>query len=109
MCIRDRRGTPDLDSPFHQGKGQFQGGLPPELQDYPFGLFRLVDIQNVFQGQRFKVQAIGDIVVGAYRFRVAVDHDHLVALLAEGEGGLYTTVIEFNSLADAVRSAAKDH
>ena len=49
------------------------------------------------------------VVVGADGLGVRVDHDHLVAVGPQGEGGLAAAVVELDPLADPVRAAAQDH
>ena len=67
------------------------------------------DVHHVLHGQRLEVELVAGVVVGGDRLRVAVDHDHLVPRLAQGEAGVDTAVVEFNSLADPVGTAAEDH
>ena len=59
-------------------------------------------------GQRLEVEAVGGVVVGRHRLRVAVDHDGLVAGLAQRETGVAAAIVELDALADAVRAAAED-
>ena len=89
--------------------GDVQGRLAAELDDDAFGLFFFIDAQHIFDGQRFKIELVGGVVVGGNGFRVAVDHDGFVALLPDGEGGMDAAVVEFNALADPVGAAAQDH
>ncbi len=83
--------------------------LAAELDDDAVGPLGLDDVQHVLGGQRLEVQPVGGVVVGADRLGVAVDHDGLVALLAEGQGGVDAAVVELDALSDAVRAAAEDH
>src|SRR6478609_8937192 len=46
--------------------------------------------------------AVGGVVVGGDRLRVAVDHHGLVAGVAQREGGVDAGVVELDALADAV-------
>ena len=65
------------------------------------------DLQHVFQGQRLKKEAIGGVVIGGHRFRVAVDHDGLVAVFAQRQGRVHTAIVELDALADTVGAAAE--
>src|SRR5204863_7846098 len=58
--------------------------------------------------ERLEMEAVGGVVVGRHGFRVAVDHDGLVAGLAQGIDRMYAAIVELDSLADAVRTAAQD-
>src|SRR3990167_1426878 len=87
----------------------FQRGLPAVLHDHPLGLLDADDFQHVFQGYRLEIQAVGGVVVGGDGFRVAVDHDGLVPVFTQRQGGVHAAVVELDALADAVRPAAEDH
>ena len=62
----------------------------------------------MFQRERFEVQSVGRIIVGRNCLRVAIQHDGLEAHFGKCEGGLATTVVELDTLADAVGPAAQD-
>ncbi len=85
--------------------------LATELDDdalhRPRGELRLVDLEHVLERQRLEVEAVGRVVVGRDRLRVAVDHDRLVAL-AQREGRVHAGVVELDALPDAVRARAED-
>ena len=68
----------------------------------------LVDGEHVFEGERLEVEAVAGVVVGGDGLGIAVDHDGLVAVLAQGEGGVAAAVVELDSLPDAVGTAAED-
>ncbi|KPV52580.1 hypothetical protein SE17_14635 [Kouleothrix aurantiaca] len=72
-------------------------------------VFALPDIQHIFQRQRLEVQPVTGVVVGRDGFGVAVDHNRLVAKVAQGHAGMHAAVVELDALADAVRPAAQDH
>ncbi len=67
------------------------------------------DFEHVLGGERLEVQPVGRVVVGRDCLGIAVDHDGLVAHLAQGESGVATAIIELDALADAVRTAAEYH
>ena len=81
--------------------------LPAVLHDHALGLFDLDDLEHVLERQRLEVQAIGGVVVGRHGFRVAVDHDGFVAVLAQRERGVHAAVVELDALPDPVRAAAE--
>jgi len=91
-----------------QALGELERRLAAVLHDHAGRFFKVYDLKHVFERQRLEVQPVGGVVVGGYGFRVAVDHDGLVAVLAQRERGVHATVIELNALADAVRAAAED-
>ena len=66
------------------------------------------DLQHVFRRQRLEIEPVGGVVVGRHRFRIAVDHDGLVAGFLEREGGVTAAIVELDALPDAVRAAAQD-
>ncbi len=63
---------------------------------------------QVLRGQRLEVEAVGRVVVGRDRLRVAVDHDRLVPRLPQCDGGMDAAVVEFDALTDPVRPRAQD-
>ena len=97
-------GAPGLGQPARQVERR----LPAELHDHALRLLGLDDVQHVLERQRLEVQPVGGVVVGADRLRVAVDHDRLVAQVAQREAGMDAAVVELDALADAVRPAAQD-
>ena len=66
------------------------------------------DFQHVFGGQRLEIEPVGGVIVGRNRFRIAVDHDRLIARLRQREAGVDAAIIELDPLPDPVRSAAQD-
>ena len=97
-------GTPASSS----ARASFSGVWPPNWTMTPFGLLQLDDLHDVLERQRLEIQAVGGVVVGGDRLRIAVDHDRLVADLLQREGGVHAAVVELDALADAVRPAAQD-
>ncbi len=99
--------------------GEAERGLAAELDDdaddagAARGLAALVlgleDLGDVFEGERFEVEPVGGVVVGGDGLGVAVDHDGLVADLAQGLDGVDARVVELDALADAVGPGAEDH
>src|SRR5829696_6285060 len=102
------RGAEDSHSCLFQLVRQLQGTLAAELQDDPFGLLALYDLEHVFCGERLEVQACRGVVVGGDGLRVGVDHDRIVAALRESVTGVDAGVVELDALADAVGAAAED-
>ncbi len=82
--------------------------LAPELADHADWFFLIVDAQHVLDRERFEIELVRCVVVRRNRFRVAVDHDRLVAEIAQRERGMHARVVELNALPDAVRSAAEN-
>ncbi len=104
-----RRGADDRHAGLFQGNGQLERCLSAELDDHPVRLLHCDDIEDILQGQRLEIEAVGGVVVGGDGLRVAVDHDGLVAVLGQGKDTMHAAVIEFDPLADPVRPAAQDH
>ena len=108
-----RRGADDADAVFFEAFGEIQRGLATKLNDNAEHLvvdvFALVDVEHVFEGERFKVELVGGVVVGGDGLGVGIDHDGLEAELAQGEAGMDAAVVELDALADAVRAAPEDH
>ena len=102
------RGADDGDAVAFEIGGKVERSLTPELDDDAVGLFLIADVENVLESEGFEVKLVRSVVVCGDGLGVGVDHDGFVAELAEGEGGVDAAVIEFNSLADAVRATAED-
>ncbi|MCY1280808.1 hypothetical protein D9M70_296020 [compost metagenome] len=102
-------GADDRHTGLFQGAAELQRGLAAVLHDHALGLLDADDLQHVFQGHRLEVQAVGGVVVGGDGFRVAVDHDGLVAVFTHGQSGVHAAVVELDALADTVGATAEDH
>ena len=106
------RGADDGHSGCTQALGQIERGLSAELDNHADLCARLglmvVDGEHVFERERLKVEAVAGVVVGGDGLRVAVDHDGLVAVVFESEGGVAAAVIELDALADAVGAGAEN-
>ena len=104
-----RAGTNHRHAVRFQCPRQFQRSLAAVLDDDALGLLDPHDFQHVFQGHRLEVETIGGVVVGGDGFRVAVDHDGLVTVFAQGQGRVHATIVELDALTDTVRAATDDH
>src|SRR5271155_129131 len=67
-----------------------------------------VNREHIFKGERFEVESVAGVVIGGNGLRITVHHDGFVSIFTKCERGMAATVIELNSLPDAVRSAAED-
>ena len=112
------RGAPDAGTrgltggglqPVQQGNRQLEGGLAAELNNHPLRLLGLDHVEHVLKGEGLEVEAIGGVVVGGDRLGVGVHHHRCEPLLLQREGGVDAAVIELDSLADPVGTAAQDH
>src|SRR3546814_3559311 len=65
--------------------------------------------RSVLGGQRLEIEAVGGVVVGRDRLRVAVDHDGLVAGVAQGHGRMDAAIVELDALADPVGARSEEH
>ena len=88
---------------------ELQRRLAAELHDHSVRALHIDNGQHVLQGDRLEIEAVGGVVVRGHGFRVAVDHDGLVTVLAHGQGRMDAAVVEFDALAHPVRAAAEHH
>jgi hypothetical protein len=106
------RGAEDRDACVLERLREVERGLPAELDDHAHEgavpLLDVEDLEHVLRGQRLEVQAVGGVIVGRHRFRVAVDHDRLIARIRERETRMAATIIELDPLPDPVRAATED-
>ena len=96
-----------------QGTGQLERRLAPERHDdthhpAPGPLLGVEHIGHVLRRQGLEVEPVGGVVVRRDRLGIAVDHDGLVAGVAQRHGRVDTAVVELDPLPDAVRSRAED-
>ena len=104
-----RRSPDDFDAACLKLQRQFQRGLTAELHDDSVAFFAFVDMQDIFQSQRFKIKFVAGVVVRGNRLRIAADHDRFISGFAECEGCVDTAIVELDSLSDPVRASAEDH
>jgi hypothetical protein len=57
---------------------------------------------EVFPVNRLEIQFVGQVIVGGNRFRIAIDHDSLIAYLLDGQYSVYAAVIKLDALTDTV-------
>ena len=88
---------------------EIQRCLPTKLHNHAGGLFDIDDVHHVFKRERLEVQPIRSIIIGRNCFRITVDHDRFVTCFVQGERCVATAVVEFDSLADAIRPGAQNH
>ena len=106
---RRRRRAENVHAVLLQLVRQIQWRLPAELDDDAHRLLLLIDAQHVFQRKRFKIKLIRCVIIRRDRLRIAVDHDRLIAHVAQRQGGVDAAIVEFDALPDAVRAAAENH
>ena len=104
----DRLGARAHDEPRREHPRQLQRRLPAEGHDHPDRLLGLEHVEHVLAREGLEVEAVARVVVGRHRLGVAVDHDGLVAGLAQHEGRVHAAVVELDALPDAVGSRAED-
>ena len=90
-----------------RSRAKLERRLAAVLHDHAEGFFLVDDLEHVLQRQRLEVEAVGGVVIGGHRFRVAVDHDGLEAVLAQRHRRVHAAIVEFDPLPDAVRPAAE--
>jgi hypothetical protein len=103
----DDRHTGGLQS-LRESERRLAADLHDDTRKGPTGLLGIDDLEHVLERQRLEVKAVGRVVVGAHRFRIAVDHDRLEARVVEGETGVHTRIVELDALPDPVGPAAQD-
>ena len=69
----------------------------------------LVNSEDIFQRERFEIEAITGVVIRGDSFRIAVDHDRLIAVIAKRKGSVAAAVIKLNSLPDTIRPTSQDN
>ena len=108
-----RRRAQDFYAGSLQREGEVQRSLASELHNHPNlrarGGLVLINSQHVFQGQGLEVQAVAGVVIGRHRFRIAIHHDGFVVVFAQRERSMTATVVELNSLPDAVGAAPQNN
>ena len=87
---------------------QIQRSLSAELENHTVRSFLFDHIHHIVGVQRFEVELVGRIEVGADRFRIVVDDHRFIAQLLQRPHALYAAVIEFDTLADTNRARAHD-
>jgi hypothetical protein len=101
--------VPMIGTPAAASSRASLSGVAAVLHDHAEGLFLVDDLEHVLERERLEVEAVGGVVVGRHRLRIAIDHDGLEAVLAQRHRRVHAAIVEFDSLADAVRPAAQHH
>ena len=102
-CAEDRDVAP---VEFHC---QIVGNLSAHRHYDAFGVFEVDDVEHALLGQFVEVEAVADVVVGADRFGVIVDHDRSQAFFLDGVDGVDRAPVELDRRADAVGARAEHH
>ena len=106
---RFRVSADDFCAVAFQIESQIERSLPAELHDHALRLFPVENGENILERKRLEIKAVGSVVVGRHRLRIAIHHDRFESIFLQREGGMATAIIELNSLPDAVRPAAENH
>jgi hypothetical protein len=72
-------------------------------------LLELVNVHNALEAELLEVKPVSLIEVGRDRLGVVVDHDRLLAHLADSARASDSTPIELDRASDTVNTRAKDH
>ena len=83
--------------------------LPAEGNHYTDGFFHFNNRPDIFRRQGFKIKPVRRIIVRRHRFRVVVDHDHIVAHVTQRPDAVHGTVVKFYALADADGAGPEHH
>jgi len=92
-----------------KGFRQFQRCLSSELDDHSVRLLGIHHVHDILECQRLEKEFVGCIVIGAYRFRIAVYHRDFKSFFPKSHYRVYAAVIEFYSLSYPVRTAAENN
>ena len=103
------RRADDIDAVVLQTQCEIERCLAAELRDRAPARFPFVNVQHVFERERFEIEPVAGVVVRRNRLRIRVDHQRFKTVLLERECGVDATVIELDALADAVRATAENH
>src|SRR5690606_36499500 len=106
---RLRAGADDRHAFGFQSAGKLQRRLAAKLYDDAYGFLSVNNLDYVFQGHRFEIQSVRGGVIGGNGLRVAVDHDGFITIFTRRDGGVYTAIVEFDALTDAVWTTAEHH
>jgi hypothetical protein len=86
--------------------------LPAKLHDdahqFARSLFALQNFKHVFGRQWFEIEPVRRVVIGRNGFRIAIDHDRFIAGIGQCVARVAAAIVEFDALADPVRTAAED-
>ena len=103
------KGVPRIRNPAASiARASFSGVWPPNWMTTPSGCSRSQTASTDGGVERLEVEAVGRVVVGRNRLRVAVDHHRLVAERPERLHGVHAAVVELDALADPVRARAEN-
>ena len=106
-------GAEDRNALVRQRLRQFERRLPAELDDHPDQRARLLfdpeNFQHILAGQRLEIEPVRGVIVGAHRFRIAIDHDGFEPGIGQRIAGVDAAIIELDPLPDAVGPAAEDN
>ena len=109
---RIRRSAEDRHAGVFQCMREFERRLAAELNDDAMQRAVLSlgidDFENVFAGQRLKIKTIGRVVIRRDGFRIAIDHDGLIASVMQRETCMAAAIVKLDALADPVRSTAEN-
>ena len=86
---RFRTGTDDPYASFGKGSGQIDRRLSAQGSDHSFRLFQIADVQDIFHGQRLKIEFVRHGIIRGHCFRIIIDHDRLIAHFLYGLHGMY--------------------
>ena len=92
-----------------QSVRQIQRCLTAKLNEYALWFLLIINVEHIFERERLEVKFVARVVIRGDRFWIGVDHDGFKSELAQSKGRVHAAIVEFDSLADPVRAAAKDH
>src|ERR1700693_2773786 len=99
----------DVDTVCLKSVGEAKRSLAAKLHNCRPTFFMLVDVENVFEGERLEIKLVARVVIGGNRLRIRVDHDGFEPFFFQCECRVHTTVVELDSLTDPIWAAAGYH
>jgi hypothetical protein len=102
-------GTENVDAGLLETKGDVLGKLTTDGNDDTLRALELVDVHDTLPSELLEVHAVGLVVVGRDGFGVVVDHDRLLAHLADLANAGNGAPIELDRRTDAVDTGTENH
>ena len=94
------RGSQNRYPHLHETLCQLNRSLSTELYYRSIRFFNVYNIFHIFRCQRFEIQLIRNVKVGADCLRIVVDNDGLIIFLCKCPGTMYRAEVKFDTLTD---------
>ena len=104
-----RRSSDDSHAILLQSSRKIQRCLATKLNNGPNTLLAPINTEDILKCDRLEIQTIARVIIRRHRLGVAVDHHRLEACVAQRIRRMYTAVVKFDSLTDAIRATTDNH